>query len=227
MTVLSAIQQASTVIGVDVPSIVFASTEREHVELASVANEMAKRIVEAHDWTRLRTIGTITGDGVSEGFSFPANYLRMIKKARLWSTSQDQIPLRHVPDSDRWLEDEITGFTGITGEWTLFGGQIHIRPVLANGEAARFFYVSNQIAIGKTDFTDDADVFLLDERVLKLGIIWQWKANKGLPYGEDMTNYENALSVAVGNDKGSNILTIGSGRIRGGAEYAFPHVINP
>ena len=33
----------------------------------------------------------------------------------------------------------------------------------------------------------------IDERLLKLGMIWQWKANKGSPYAEDMGTYSDAL----------------------------------
>ena len=35
---------------------------------------------------------------------------------------------------------------------------------------------------------------MLDERLLKLGMIWQWKAKKGSPYQEDLGTYGDALS---------------------------------
>ena len=43
--------------------------------------------------------------------------------------------------------------------------------------------------------------FRLDERLLKLGMIWQWKAHKGSPYAEDMGTYADALGDAMGHDK--------------------------
>ncbi len=80
----------------------------------------------------------------------------MIKKANLWSTSQPTISLVHQPDSDRWLYDEVTDFTTITPQWTIYGGQIHIRPALALADAVRYFYLSNIIVSGsKTVFTAD------------------------------------------------------------------------
>lgn len=228
MTVLTALQSACTVIGLEVPSVVYGSTEREHTELASLTNEMAKRIAQSYDWQRLKTVATITGDGATEDWSLPTDYAGMIKKANLWSTSQPTISLVHQPDSDRWLYDEVTDFTTITPQWTIYGGQIHIRPALALADAVRYFYLSNIIVSGsKTAFTADADTFLLDERLLSLGVIWQWKANKGLPYAEDMANYEDALANLIGGDKGSNILVVGNPRLRMGATYAFPAVITP
>jgi hypothetical protein len=49
-------------------------------------------------------------------------------------------------------------------------------------------------------FMNDGDTFRLDERLLKLGMIWQWKAQKGSPYAEDMGSYEDALRRAAGAD---------------------------
>jgi hypothetical protein len=63
--------------------------------------------------------------------------------------------------------------------------------------------------------------------VLKLGMIWQWKANKGRAYSEDMATFEDALAVSSGADKGSNILTVGAGRMPYDADFAFPGVIGP
>ena len=41
MTLLSVCRAAAAVIGLDIPTSVAASTDREHVELMAVANEMA------------------------------------------------------------------------------------------------------------------------------------------------------------------------------------------
>jgi len=55
-------------------------------------------------------------------------------------------------------------------------------------------------------FMSDGDSFRLDERLLKLGMIWQWKALKGSPYAEDMATFMDALTRATGADKPSPIL---------------------
>lgn len=126
----------------------------------------------------------------------------------------------------------VQNFQSLTGAWTMIGDQILIKPALPSLSTASFFYISDLIIKAedgspKAEFTSDDDVFRLDERVLRLGMIWQWKANKGQAYGEDMTTYEDALAVASGNDKGSNILTVGRPRIQVGADIAFPGVIIP
>ncbi|RYG08344.1 MAG: hypothetical protein EOO07_25790 [Chitinophagaceae bacterium] len=62
---------------------------------------------------------------------------------------------------------------------------------------------------------------------MKLAMIWQWRANKGLNYAEDLANYEDALASLIGADKGSNILTMGTQRMPADWEYAFPGSIIP
>lgn len=233
MSILSVIKQVCPVVGLTVPTAAFSSTDREMVEMQALANEMAQRIAfDTRDWTRLKTLGTFTGDGVATEFDYPADYKRMLKKARLWPSASPFSPLTHYPDSDQWLGLSVQNYQTLVGSWTALGSQIAIQPALAAASTVKFYYLSNKIVadkdgILKTEFTADDDVYRLDERILKLGMIWQWKANKGLSYGEDMTTYEDALAVASGADKGSNILVVGSQRSSIATDYAFPGVIVP
>lgn len=233
MTILSVCKLVASVIGLKVPTAVMASTEREHVELAALANEMAERIAFdlSYDWTSLKRVATITGDGVAEGFDLPGDYKRMLKKARLWPSSSPYASLTHYPDSDQWLGMEVQNFHLLVGAWTLIGAQLFVKPVMSAGNTVKFFYIHNQIVksnagVPQTAFLADEDVYVLPERLLKLGMIWQWKANKGQQYSEDLSNYEDALSSVIGGDKGSNIITVGRQRYPS-AEMAFPGVIIP
>lgn len=231
MTILSVIKEVASVVGVDRPTVLFASTVREHIELCDLANEMAVRIGKANDWTLLRTLSTYTGDGTTTQFALPADYLRMLKKANLWS-SAIQTPLTHILDTDEWLEMQVRSYDYMLGAWTMLGGNIEIMPALANAVTAKWYYVSNLIVApntgaNKATFTADDDSFRLNERVLRLAMIWQWKANKGQAYAEDMTNYENALELLIGEDKGSRILHVGRPRLPKDVSVAYPQNIVP
>jgi hypothetical protein len=97
------------------------------------------------------------------------------------------------------------------GEWTLFGDEVHIDPGLPPGESVTFLYLEkNCIRLapsgGFSDrFASDDDVFRLDERLLKLGMTYDWKMKKGSPYAEDMGTYSDAIANAMGRDKPSPI----------------------
>lgn len=234
MTVLSAIARACPKLGLEVPLSVFSSTEREHVELAELANVVAEEIASAYDWQVLKKISTITGDATTEDWPLEADYDRQTLKATMWVASRTGAPLEHVLDFDRWLGIIVSTATVSSGQWIIYGNQIHIRPALALADTAKYPYITTAIVdpasgANKAAFTIDTDVFLLDESVLRKGIIWRWKEQKGLPYAEAMQDYEIGLAEAVGRDKGSKILTIGAQRWRGGidADYAFPGTIVP
>lgn len=231
MTVLSAIQQACSVMGLTVPLAVYGSTEREQIELQDVANEVNEGVVRAYDWQALKAIGTITGDGSEEDFTistFAPDYHRMTQKATLWVTSRPFYPLEHITDTDLWLGIVTSGLTTTLGQWTIYGDQFHIMPALAAADTAKFYYISSYSVMpasgtNKARFTLDTDTFRLNERLLRLGIIWQWKANKGQPYAEDLANFEIALQGEISRDKGSKIITAGVQRSRMfGAEAAWP-----
>jgi hypothetical protein len=231
MTILTVTEGVAAVIGIDVPTVLFSSTEREHVELQHLANEMADRVWKAHDWEVLKTLETLTGDGSAETFSLPSDYGRQIKDAELWS-SRIQTPLTHIVSADRWLELDVRSYQFVIGVWTKIGGEIAIKPAMTATETAKYYYISNLIispASGsdKTAFTIDNDSFRLNERVLKLGMIWQWRANKGLPYGEDLSNYETALGEMISEDKGARMISVGKQRFRRGVRLSYPQAIVP
>lgn len=231
MTILSVFQSVAPVIGIEVPSAVMASTEREHVELASLANEMAGRIARGHDWQRFSTVATLTGDGSSTAFDLPSDYDRMQDESRVWSSSIEG-PLTHIKSLDEWLGLDVHVYDLVINAWIIYGGQMHIRPAMASGVTAKFFYQSNLIVApgsgdNKVAFTSDTDSYRLDEQLLKLGIIWQWKANKGQAYAEDMANYEQLLSRRAAKDGGSKKLTVGRVRMPADTTIAYPVPIQP
>lgn len=233
MTILRVIQQVCPVIGLAVPSAVLSSTLREHVELSALANEMAQRIAfDTHDWTKLKALAVLTGDGARSSFPLPSDYRRMLKKARLWPSATPNAPLYHYPDTDEWLglQTQTAGWVG--GGWTLIGDEILVRPAVPTAATLRFYYITQNIVkdatgAAKAEFTADTDVFRLDERVLKLAMIWQWRANKGLAYAEDLATYNEAVNSAAGSDKGSSTITMGRRGAFPGIGIAYPGTLGP
>lgn len=230
MTILSVAKEVAKLIGITVPTNLIASTDREHVELVSMAQEMAERIAAGHEWQKLSRIHTLTGDGSTEAFALPDDYDRMLVKASVWSSSLETA-LSPITDLDRWLELDVQSFDFVVNAWTIYAGQMNIKPALATGVTAKFFYVSDLIVApaageNKTTFTDDGDTFRLDERLLKLGIIWRWKSAKGQPYAEEMADYEEAKERLVASDKGSRIMRVGRLRMPSDVTVAYPQAIN-
>lgn len=214
MTLLTVVQDVCAAVGVAVPQSIFSGItgNRTMQEMLALANEMAQRIAyDTRDWQKFMKTQTLTGNSVATSFALPADYKRMLLTAEVWRSTSALQPMMYVADYPDWLQRRAFGYTNAYGEWTRVGDQTLIFPTLATGLTCYFAYLhKNCVALaagGVGDrFAADGDVYGLDERVLKLGMIWQWKADKGAAYAEDMGTYGDALAKVEGADKPAPIL---------------------
>ena len=238
MSLLTVVRDVCTVVGAAIPTSVFASItgNRTMPEMLALANEMAQRIAyDTREWQQLKQSVTLPGDATltnpgTTAFNLPANFKRMLLTANVWRSNTPMSPMRFFPDLDEWMQRRARGYYDSRGEWIIYGGQIHIHPPMPVGVTATFAYLSkNPIALASGGLSDifltDNDSFLLGDRLLKLGMIWQWKAQKGSPYSEDLGTYGDAMLLAMGNDSPSPII-VGrepiSASVVASTAYPFP-----
>lgn len=232
MTILTACQEAAVKLNQPRPTSVFSTSDAFANELVLAANETVEAIVGGYDWQKLTTLATFTGDGTTEAFDLPSDYVRMIKKAKVHSATWQNAAFTAAADEDAWLYAKDTSIVGTPGIWIILGGQFQVFPAMAVGETARFYYISNlavapNSGANKATFTLDSDTLRFSEELLRLGIVWQWRANKRMEYAEDMQNFEITMAQIYGADKGSSILTVGRRRISSSVDIAYPGMITP
>ena len=219
MTIQSVVIEVCGFVGVRAPPGTIFTTptqDRTMWEMVQLANEMAQRIsYDTAEWTKLRKRASFAGDGTVTSFPLPPDFQRMLKTAQVWRSNFAAAPMTFIPDPDDWLRREVQNYlTSTCGEWTIEGGEMQIRPAPASGETIQFYYLRNTCVNHWTGtgydpadrFVIDLDTFVLPERLLKLGMIWQWKAYKGGSYAEDIANYEDALATIAGYDKPAPIV---------------------
>ena len=226
-------EQVAPKIGVD--QTLFASviggTAQEQIDILEIARDSVEALTEAHDWQVLKSVATInTGDGATEAFNLPSDYGRMPATANLRS-SRLIGPYQHIVDEDEWLEIDIRDYEQVTGVWTLIGGQINIKPAPESTETIKYYYQSNAVVdpvsgSNKAFFTVDTDTIRIPEKLLRLDMIWRWKASKGTPYEEDLENFNIAFEHRKAADKGARIIAVGRTRLPRGAKYAWPRTIS-
>jgi hypothetical protein len=229
MTLLTVVQDVCAAVGVMMPSSIFSNItgNRTAQEMLALANEMAQRIAyDNRDWTAFKVVNTYNGDGVKTQFPLPANYKRMLLTSNVWRSTQTLYPMRFIPDLDEWLNRRTRNYFSPAGEWTIVGGNMLIYPTLDVGMSVYFPYADknciNLSSGGRGDrFASDSDTFALSERLLKLGMTWQWKAQKGSPYSEDIGTYGDALSFEQAKDSPSPII-IGRRPLTDSARTAYP-----
>lgn len=234
MTILTALQSAAIRLVGYRPTTIFSSTEQTELELADLANEVAKDIMRSYDWQSLTRLHTITGDGVQTAFPFPDDYDRMVKaqgvhdgKSWFWNYTR-------CADLDTWISLKTGNYLGMTpGWWIILEDQFQFLPAPVAQAHAVFPYISrfcvksapaqNTGVITPQDkFLSDGDTFFTDEDLITLGVIWRYREQKGMGYAEDMANYETALAQVQGNDKGARVLRTPQFRDLRNTTYAYP-----
>lgn len=229
MSFLSAAQSAAIRLIGRRPSTFFSSQQTFELEMADLANEVAADLMRSVDWRVLTQLNVFNGDGVERGFPLPVDYDRMVTGGDVFRP--DWATWRYTPAADlnQW-RDLLNGQpTVVPGFWIILDGLMSFAPIISLGDSAQFYYISKNIVLGadsslKPAFTGDDDTLRVDERLLTLGLIWRWRAQKRLEYAEDMANYEKALAEVQGREKGSRVLYDRSRRFNNlSLQTAYPY----
>ena len=234
MTVLSVIQDATLYLGIDKPSAVFSVSDRTELELAEMLNDCAIEIRDAYDWQEMIKIvaspDVPTGDGATTAFNFPSDWVRMGYDTQVWSSSLET-PLTHIISRDKWLQLDIQSYDFVVNAWTIYNDLFHIRPALASGVTAKYWYCHNKLFTntGGTDIveaTADGDTFRLSERLLRLCLVYRWKLAKGMAYEEEQAKYEMYKEKLITSNRGTRMLHVGKPRFGVDLKTAYPTTIS-
>lgn len=216
MTLLSAVQSAAIRCLGKKPSTVFSANDTESLQFQYLANEVAKDIAKSHDWQALVRTYIITGTGTDTEFPLPPDYDRMLLDGELYDNKNWAWGYIRIVNPSDWLQWKIYHWQLIVpGAWTILGNQFEFVPAPYEGAEASFVYISNGLVTGadgkaKTDFTKDDDTFVLDERLLTLGIIWKWREMEGMDSSQAQANFEKAFNEISSRDKGARIIAVGN-----------------
>lgn len=231
MTILSVAQDASPKLGISRPSQLVADTGSTSVELQVAIKETARLIADRYDWEVYKATGTLTGDGAATTFAKPTDYMRMLKDGGLWPSVSPGTPLTHILDDGLWRQYVEQDFVPAYGIWRIYGGQFEVlmggsSSPLGLADTVTFDYITNKLfanngGTAQATITADTDTFRLDERLLRLGLIYRWKEDKGRPFAADMDRFEDALMVAIASNKGPKVLRMGGKRLSADT-VAFP-----
>lgn len=230
MTALTIVQGVSAVVGADIPVTVFGSTERHEIEMQHLLNDAAQKVKDEKDWSALTRQFTVSGDGVTTRHPLPADFDRLLIATDILTTSTGWV-MRRIGGAQAIAAAEYN-HPPVMAAWGLEGRQFVTLPALPINETVAGIYQSANIVTTpggtpRASFSDDDEEFALEDRILRLAMVWMWKANKGLPYGQDFDNYESALSSAISHDSDRTAIPLTRNRIFRGVRPAFPGVINP
>ena len=229
MTILSVAQDFALSVGLDRPVAVYGDPDRTAEELRALARDAAERIIQDRDWLALSRSLRIVGDGITTVFPLPADFDRFRMGAELYSGATGQA-ISRLSSPQQAIYAGASPIAPHMPRWRIAGRTVVVEP--ASGDVLQGAYQSNWYAVAddgtaKPTFTVDSDSFALPERLLRLAMVWMWKSQKGLPYGQDYDSFETAAGEAFGREGDRTPLVIGPVRTVTGVVQPFFGSITP
>lgn len=201
-------------VGVGRPSTYFGNTDgtaRQMIALMQTeGNDLARR-TRWENLIREAVHTTLAQEDQGAITTIAPGYRSFINRTQ-WNRDR-QWPLR--PDTPQiWQSRKATANTGIFNNFRLRGGKLLMTPAPPAGETVAFEYNSKYFCqsaalVAQAAWAADTDLPLLDEFLMKLGLLWRFKKSKGLDYGEEFRLYEERVADAIGQDGGAAALNMG------------------
>jgi hypothetical protein len=204
MSLLTLVKRACALCSVAQPNTVMGASGGVGATMAALAQIEGEELMRRHEWRQVRGEVKFPATGEARQLGrVPEDFDRMVSDT-VWNRSTNT-PLAGPADAAMWARASTDLGAPL---FRLFTQDMHILPAPAGGETIAFEYISSafvETAAGEYSpvWTADDDKSRLPEHLLVFGLVWRWKASKGLDYGEDMATYERAIERATADDYGS------------------------
>lgn len=214
MSLLTVVKKACAVCNIAVPSAVISSTDQNIQQMLYLAQMEGDESAASYDWRNLKTKITLAGDGTTTLFQLPSDFDHFMMGVPLISSAYPTIPLPGPISDDDLMRLKALGYAAPVSYWRLIGGAIEVWPAIGAGVTVTGEYRSNCWILASDrltrlpEFASDDDLPLIPDRVLLLGLIWRWKAAKGLEYAEDFRTWDMERQRASGHDVGNRTISI-------------------
>lgn len=208
MSMLTLVQSFCQRTGLAVPSFVAASTDAQVIQVLGLLNEVLEDVVDRWTWETLTTeatfVTTATEDQGAITDIAPFGYLGIVNDTIFNRTLR--LPVYGPISPEKWQALKTLPNSGPFYKYRLRNGRLLFNPVAAAGHTCAFEYKSSSAVLAadgvtyRSSFTADTDTSVLDERLLRAGLRWKWRSEKGLDYAEEFRRYEELGTNACGRD---------------------------
>lgn len=216
--------------GVPVPGAVVGVNQAEVRQMVALLEEVGEELVSRFNWESLKRKATWTSVAASSQgsvYALAGESLERILPGTFYNENEREPFVGPIP-----LHEWQAYSSGLTPApdniFTVVGDEILLWPAPPAGETMSFYWQSAHWILDadgtttKASFTSDEDSPLFDATLMRLGLRWKWKMEKGLPYAEDMRAFE-----AAAMDKSSRGMLKPTLSMAGGAVGPRPAVLVP
>lgn len=203
-TLLQLIQGTAVHIGLAKPDEAFSASDNQTMQLVHLLHDVGDELMTRHDWQALKVVQTFTGAATQ---ALQDDHDRFAGSAELWDTSLDS-PCKGPLDTLAWDSVNVRESNSAQPYWALIGNQINLYPTPSASITYRYQYISNKwindVSAGSmvADWTADTDTCIFNDRLMRFGLRYRWKQEKGLSYAEEMEDFERLLEMQISRDRG-------------------------
>jgi hypothetical protein len=203
MTLLTIVQSAADRLGLTRPSTVISSPDENAKILLGLAQEEGKALADRHTWQALQTEYTFSTANGTASYALPSGFDGIIKDTVFNRTQRRRMQGDLSPS--QWQETQASLVTMVNPAFRIRGNLFYISPTPTAAETVAYEYISKNWcqsagSVGQSAWVADTDTGILDEELMTLGVVWRFKASKGLDYAESMSNYEIEVAKAIFKD---------------------------
>lgn len=201
MSLLTLVQSFCRRTNISVPNTILGSTDSQVLQVLALLEEEGQDLVTRGEWQELTyeaTHTTVATESQGAITSIATNGFSRFKQNTFWDRTIN-LPLYVIGATD-WQALKSLTATGPRYQIRVRGNQLISNPVPTAGHTWAFEYISKNWIVdsgGSTyseEFASDDDEMLLPEKLLKMGLRWRWKKEKGFDYDEDFKTYELMVS---------------------------------
>lgn len=206
MTILAMVQGIAKRLNLNSPSAVIGNTNKEIIQLLNLANEEGDELSRRYRWQRLVTESTFSSVATeSQGAitTLAGSDFGWLCNDTMWNRTRNR-PMLPVDDV-QWQQMKSSTITGPMEYFRIRGGNLIVIPTMTASQACAFEWVSKNWCAssggtGQEAWAADTDTGRIDEKTMAQGIMWRWKAAKGLDYAEDFAKYERMVEDLMTRD---------------------------
>jgi hypothetical protein len=183
----------------------------------ALANEEGQELSARYPWTALQnesTFTTVATESQGAITTLASAGFRYILNDIMWNRSLLRPVFGPLVPQD-WQALKARNVTGPYAQFRIRGTSVLFIPTPVVGNTIAFEWISKYWATGvggdASAWAADADTSYLDEEIMTQGVIWRWKAAKGLSYAEDFNKYEGLVVDQMARDGGKSRLNLGGG----------------
>lgn len=214
-TLLVAVQSALGELGQSRPQVVVSSTDKEVQQMFSLLIALCEELSQTYNWQELQTSHTFQAEAGQDSYKLPTDCLRIVNST-LWDTST-QTPISGPLTDAGWAAVKNgLGATPTDNQYRLQGQSLKLLPTPQATKTIAYDYISAKYVINagdgvlKTDFANDADGFVFDDRLVINGLKLKYMETKGFDTTTYLSDFNRSLEAVMSSNRSASPLNLGS-----------------